>query len=120
MSEKKEMNEVNVKSDPVNPNHYKSSTSLECIEAMRIVFGDSAVLNFCVCNAWKYIWRWKNKNGVEDLNKATWYVDTGIELVGEVPDTYETRNNYEVLGNIRDYIRHQVDAMANRFDIKEE
>ena len=60
--------------DHINPDHYKSETSLECIEAMEIIFGEMAVLDFCICNAWKYIWRWKNKNGVEDLHKADWYV----------------------------------------------
>lgn len=67
--------------DNINPNHYKKSTSLECIEAMQIVFGDRAVINFCLCNAWKYVWRWKNKNGQEDLKKANWYVDKASELL---------------------------------------
>lgn len=70
-----------VTNDNVNPDHYKKSTSLECIEAMQIVFGDRAVINFCLCNAWKYVWRWKNKNGQEDLKKANWYVDKGSELL---------------------------------------
>lgn len=61
--------------DNINPNHYKSSTSLECIEAMEIVFGTEAVMHFCVLNAFKYIWRWKNKNGDEDLHKALWYLN---------------------------------------------
>ena len=68
------------KKDNINPDHYKSSTSLECIEAMEIVFGTRAVIDFCMCNAWKYIWRWKNKNGVEDLNKAKWYIKKATEL----------------------------------------
>lgn len=66
--------------DSINPDHYKSSTSLECIEAMELVFGKTAVLNFCMCNAWKYIWRWKHKNGVEDLNKAKWYIEKATKL----------------------------------------
>jgi len=60
--------------DNINPDHYKSQTSLECIDAMEIAFGYEAVVNFCLCNAFKYIWRWKNKNGTEDLNKANWYL----------------------------------------------
>ena len=62
------------KKDNINPDHYKSETSLECIESMEIIFGRDAVIDFCVCNAWKYIWRWKNKNGEEDLVKAGWYL----------------------------------------------
>ena len=70
-----------VKVDPTNPDHYKNSTSLECIEAMEIVLGDLGVTYFCVGNAWKYIWRWKNKNGIEDLKKAKWYIEKTWELI---------------------------------------
>lgn len=62
--------------DNVNhPKHYEGYTSLECIEVMQLVFGEEAVRNFCLCNAFKYLWRYKNKNGVEDIQKAGWYLD---------------------------------------------
>ena len=32
-------------------------------------------LLFCLCNAFKYLWRYKNKNGAEDIKKARWYLD---------------------------------------------
>lgn len=70
-------------SDNINPDHYKSSTSLECIEAMQIAFGREAVLHFCLCNAFKYIWRWKNKNGIEDLDKAQWYIRKGLDILND-------------------------------------
>ncbi len=72
---------MNKKADPTNPDHYKSSTSLECIEEMEIIFGDLGVTYFCVCNAWKYIRRWKNKNGAEDLKKAKWYIEKAWALI---------------------------------------
>lgn len=75
---------MNKKADPTNPDHYKNSTSLECIEAMEIVLGDLGVTYFCVGNAWKYIWRWKNKNGIEDLKKAKWYIEKAWELIDGV------------------------------------
>ena len=28
----------------------------------------------CTANAIKYAWRWKQKNGVEDIDKAIWYL----------------------------------------------
>jgi hypothetical protein len=34
---------------------------------------------FCAGNALKYLWRWKHKNGVEDLKKCQWYLDMLIE-----------------------------------------
>lgn len=64
-----------VKPDPVNhPAHYTSG-SIECIDAMQAAFGDEAVKDFCLCNAFKYLWRHRNKNGVEDLKKARWYLN---------------------------------------------
>ena len=68
-------------SDNVNhPKHYEGSTSIECIEAMIIVFGKQAVYDFCKCNAFKYLWRYKDKNGIEDLNKADWYYEKAMTL----------------------------------------
>jgi len=100
-----EVNEaMNVKEDPTNPSHYKSSTSLECIEAMEIIFGSNAVIDFCVCNAWKYIWRWKNKNGAEDLKKAKWYIERARKLI-YYNDILSAKNRYmDILNRMRDYI----------------
>lgn len=58
-----------------NPKHYVGNCSLECIEVMRLMFGDSAVAIFCACNAFKYLWRHEDKGGKEDLLKAKWYLD---------------------------------------------
>ena len=37
-------------------------------------------LGFCEGNVIKYISRWKAKNGVEDLEKARWYINFLIEV----------------------------------------
>lgn len=72
--------------DPVNhPKHYADTCSLECIDVMLIAFGKDAVINFCMCNAFKYMWRFRNKNGQEDLQKAKWYLNKAEELG---PDDY--------------------------------
>lgn len=74
-----------VKPDPVNrPAHYTSG-GIECIDAMQAAFGDEAVKDFCLCNAFKYLWRHRNKNGVEDLKKARWYLNRLIREM-EVED----------------------------------
>jgi hypothetical protein len=96
--------DTEVVKDNINPDHYKSSTSLECIEAMQIAFGEAAVIDFCVCNAWKYIWRWKNKNGVEDLHKAEWYINKGWELILDSAVAYNYSNQKDVLLNMRHYV----------------
>lgn len=71
--------------DNVNhPAYYEGSTSIECIEAMQLMFGPDAVYHFCMCNAFKYIWRHKHKNGLEDLDKAGWYLDKAYDLTKEL------------------------------------
>lgn len=80
--------------DRINPAHYKSQCSLECIEAMEMAFGNESVLIFCLCNAFKYLWRHENKGKTEDLEKAAWYVDKAREELKLLPDIdciYEPR-----------------------------
>ena len=66
--------------DNVNhPSHYETG-NFECIDVMVETQGKEAVMDFCVCNAFKYIYRHNNKNGIEDIKKAKWYLDKYIEL----------------------------------------
>lgn len=59
--------------DPVNkPKHYTSHPSgIECIQI-------TEHMSFTVGNALKYIWRADLKNGIEDLEKAKWYIEREI------------------------------------------
>ena len=73
------VNECIVKEEAVNhPVHYQGKH--ECIEVMRHMFGDSAVRAFCRCNAFKYRFRSRMKNGEEDVKKAEWYEDYLIQM----------------------------------------
>lgn len=66
--------------DIVNhPSHYETG-KFECIDVMLETQGKQAVTDFCVCNAFKYLYRHGRKNGVEDLKKARWYLDKAIGL----------------------------------------
>ena len=65
--------------DAINPGHYKEC-SLECIDAMLMAFGADHVYMFCCITAWKYMWRYQNKNGIEDVGKARWYIEKAKEL----------------------------------------
>jgi len=92
--------------DKINPDYYKDKTSLECIDAMRIVFGDDAVVSFCICNAFTYIWRWKFKNGEEDLHKADWFLHALTRLNAEcvvIPDEYLSMSD-----RMANYIFHEL------------
>lgn len=93
LMEEKEMENSNgfyIKKDNINPDHYKNQTSLECIEAMEIIFGRDAVIDFCVCNAWKYVWRWKHKNGKEDLKKSAWYLTHAFDMMSSDDKNFDT------------------------------
>lgn len=67
-------------SDPVNhPDHYTQG-AFECIDAMIETQGTQAVRDYCICNAFKYIWRHNSKNNDQDIRKAKWYIDKYLEL----------------------------------------
>ena len=73
-------NEEQKRRDNINPAHYKDRTSIECIDAMIMTFGVKRTAEYCVQNAYKYVWRYKYKNRLEDLKKAEWYIDKFEEL----------------------------------------
>lgn len=58
-------------SDPVNPSHYRGDYVMRIIED----FG----LGFCLGKVVKYCLRARDKNGIEDLKKARWYLDREIQ-----------------------------------------
>ncbi len=60
-------------SDLVNrPPHYTEHPSgIECIQI-------TEHMNFNLGNAMKYIWRADLKNGIQDLEKARWYINREI------------------------------------------
>jgi len=59
-----------VRTDAVNhPPHYtKHPSGVECIQV-------TEAMPFLEGNIVKYVWRWRDKNGVEDLKKAKWYLE---------------------------------------------
>ena len=72
-----------VAKDVVNhPSHYETG-KFECFDVMREIYGDAVVKNFSLCNAFKYLYRYSRKNGIEDIRKAKWYIDHFLEIVDE-------------------------------------
>lgn len=66
--------------DKVNqPNHY-ANFSIECIDAMQAMLSREEFIGYLRGNIFKYLWRYKLKNGVEDLKKAQWYQNKLIEV----------------------------------------
>ena len=68
--------------DNINPDHYGNS-GIDVID-----FCQANNLDFMQGNVIKYVFRYKNKNGLEDLEKAREYIDRMIEnlLDGEESD----------------------------------
>ena len=65
-----------------HPEHYISETGLETIDVIEaFTFDLNGIEAVCTGNVLKYICRWKNKNGIEDLKKARWYIDHLIDHV---------------------------------------
>ena len=65
--------------DNVNhPSHYTKG-GVECIKAIEAAMSPEGFQDYCKGNVMKYIWRWRDKAGVEDLKKARVYLNWMIE-----------------------------------------
>ena len=67
--------------DIVNhPSHYTNG-KVECIDAIEsATVGKTGIEAVCVANVIKYLWRYEDKNGLEDIKKAQWYLNKLIEV----------------------------------------
>lgn len=73
-----------------HPSHYQSETGLEAIDVIEaFTFDLKGIESFDTGNILKYMCRWKQKNGVQDLKKAKWYLE---HLINHV-ETLEKENN---------------------------
>ena len=61
------------KTDKINPNYYKGN--IECIEAIKASMTCEEYRGFLKGQVMKYTWRYREKGGVVDLQKAGWYLD---------------------------------------------
>lgn len=76
-----------------HPSHY--SGSIEAIDAIAAATAElEGVEAFDTGNALKYLWRWKRKNGVEDLNKAIWYIQHLIKHLEGAVETQPSLQDY--------------------------
>ena len=56
------------------PSHYTQG-EVECIDAIEsATIGLVGIIAVCVGNVIKYVWRFARKNGIEDLDKADYYL----------------------------------------------
>lgn len=62
--------------DNVNhPSHYTKG-KVECLDALEsATIGKSGIEAVCVANIIKYLWRYEEKNGIEDVKKSQFYLN---------------------------------------------
>lgn len=88
-----------------HPSHY--SGSIEAIDAIAAATAElEGVEAFDTGNALKYLWRWKHKNGVEDLNKAIWYIQHLITHLEGMTKTQAV----ETQPSLRDYMTEVINT----------
>jgi|TARA_A100000172_G_scaffold51685_1_gene32558 hypothetical protein len=68
-------------SDSINkPAHYNNGP-VECIEAIESMLTSEEYIGYLRGNSLKYRWRFRYKNGIEDLRKARWYEERLIKFM---------------------------------------
>ena len=79
MSDERKINNV------YSPAHY-AGDGMQVIDAIKAFFGEREYVGFLWGNVVKYVLRYRKKGGVEDLEKARWYLNRLIaaESVSEV------------------------------------
>lgn len=72
------------KPDMVNhPKHYTQG-GIECIDALKAAtVGKRGIEAVCVANVIKYCWRYEEKNGIEDVRKAKFYIERLLKELEE-------------------------------------
>ena len=74
-----------------HPSHYQSETGLEVIDVIEaFTFDLKGIEATDTGNILKYICRWNAKNGLQDLEKAQWYLTHLIEHVRKLKEENTT------------------------------
>lgn len=113
---------VNANKDMVNhPSHYQSESGLEVIDVIKAFTSNlTGVEATDTGNVLKYMCRWKNKNGIEDLKKAKWYLEHLIDNVENRIDSKE-EDESDLIKALIDGIKNcDIDYMTHIFVDKKE
>lgn len=85
-----------------HPSHYQSKSGLEVIDVIEaFTEGLEGIEAADTANAIKYICRWKDKNGIQDLEKAMWYIQ---HLIDHLNKKDEEKRVELTLEKYRDYM----------------
>jgi len=73
-----------------HPTHYNAG-GIECIEAIKASMKQDEFEGYLKGNCIKYLWRYRDKGGLESLLKCQWYLD---RLITEIDDPDELSRYY--------------------------
>lgn len=71
--------------DKINPDYYKNK-SIETIEVIRNELTSDEFRGYLKGQIFKYLARHRQKNGIEDLKKAQWYMNYLIKFEQEMEE----------------------------------
>ena len=99
--------------DVINhPKHY-TNKSLECIDILEDCLEGSGFIGFCVGNILKYAYRYNDKNGLEDLKKAKWYL---LKLSEYCKKNFLNHDDVEHLPDSRATIENMMKEYLDEYD----
>lgn len=85
--------------DPINPNHYKTDSGVECIDVAEL-------FPYALGNAIKYAWRAGKKDNLkQDLEKCEWYLNRAMangEIIFLKPFTQATHKAWHKFKKVQD------------------
>lgn len=65
----------------IKPSHYAGHTGIDCKAAIESMLGTEAYVSHMQACVLKYIWQWRDKNGIEDLKKAHECIENMLEAL---------------------------------------
>ena len=92
-----------------NPTHYTQG-EIECIDCIKAATVNKVGIEaFCVGNAIKYLFRYENKNGLEDVRKAQWYINRLIQELEEKKENCSFTDPDDVVGDCNECANYNMD-----------
>lgn len=77
--------------DKINPEHYKVG-GMEVIDILQAKLTPEQFEGFLLGNVFKYAFRYRHKNGTEDLQKSQWYLN---KLIGLGQSIFDAKIDWE-------------------------
>lgn len=99
-----------------HPNHYQTKSGLEAITVIEAFTADlKGIEAVDTGNILRYILRWKQKNGVQDLRKAIWYIQ---HLIDHLEKEDALKRASDSLNSISQSATSAATALSNMSAIK--